>query len=141
MHSKCVLACRSGAKCTQKCERERETPSPREAWGEPALLRWFLSSQEWGSPSFPACICLVISLPSLPQPLLIAMESCSCAFDADRDCNYDGGGEAGKAAEESGGEQLVTKRGGGRVDLFPEMLQGTSYLSFSLVWKVEPDRT
>lgn len=62
-------------------------------------------------------------------------------LDADRDCNYDDGGEAGKTAVESGGEQLLTKRGGGHVDLFSEMLQGTSDLSFSVVWKVEPDRT
>lgn len=34
---------------------------------------------------------------------------------------------------ESGGEQLVLKHGGGRVDLLPEMLQATSNLSFSLV--------
>lgn len=62
-------------------------------------------------------------------------------LDADRDCNYDDGGEAGKAAVESGGEQLVLKHGGGRVDLLPEMLQATSNLSFSLVWKIEPGRT
>lgn len=42
---------------------------------------------------------------------------------------------------DSGIEQLVTKCGGGCVNLFLEMLQGTSDLSFSLVWKVEPDRT
>lgn len=61
--------------------------------------------------------------------------------DADTGCNYDDGGEAGRAAVQRGGQQLVTKRGGGRVCLLLEMLRGTSCLTFSLVGKEEPDGT
>lgn len=69
-------------------------------------------------------------LPPLPQPLLGALGSGS---GTSRACNYGDGGEAGEAAVGSGGEQLLTKRGGGggRGDLFTEVLQRTPNLSFS----------
>lgn len=140
MHSKCVLACCSGAKCTQKHEREKT--HLLEKHGESLLFcsgSFHLRSGEvppsplasaWWSRSHPS-----------HSHYLLRWKATPAHLDADRDCNYDDGGEAGKAAMENGGEQLVMKRGGGRVDLFSEMLQGTSNLSFSLVWKVEPDRT
>lgn len=140
MHSKCVLVCRSGTKWTQKHEREK--PHLLGKHGESLLFcggSFHLGSGEvppsplasaWWSRSRPSHSHYSLQWKAAPVHL-----------DADRDCNYDDGGEAGKTSVESGGEQLVTKRGGGHVDLFSEMLQGTSDLSFSVVWKVEPDRT
>lgn len=140
MHSKCVLVCCSGAKCTQK--REREKPHLPRKRGESLVFcggSFHLRSGEvppslltsaWWSRSHPS-----------HSHYSSWWKDASAHLDADRDCNYGDEGEAGKAAVDSGKEQLVTKRGGGCVNLFLEMLQGTCDLSFSLAWKVEPDRT
>lgn len=68
MHSECVLACHSGVKRTRMCERE--SPSPREAWGEPAPLRWFLPFHLGVGKSLPPCWHLPADLAPVPPTAL-----------------------------------------------------------------------